>query len=101
MLSESEGYDLLRDYGVPVPAFEHVTMPEAAGEAAERIGFPVVMKIVSPQFVHKSDAGGVVVGVGSPEQAAAALRRSSNRPGPTTPRSRACSSRSWPRPASS
>jgi acetyl coenzyme A synthetase (ADP forming)-like protein len=75
MLSESEGYDLLRDYGVPVPAFEHVTTPEAAGEAARRIGFPVVMKIVSPQIVHKSDAGGVVVGVGSPEQAAAAFTK--------------------------
>jgi acetyl coenzyme A synthetase (ADP forming)-like protein len=75
MLSESEGYDLLRDYGVPVPAFEHVTTPEAAGEAAARIGFPVVMKIVSPQIVHKSDAGGVVVGVGSPEQAAAAFTK--------------------------
>lgn len=75
MLSESEGYDLLREYGVPVPGFEHVTTPEAAGEAAERIGFPVVMKIVSPQIVHKSDAGGVVVGVGSPGQAAAAFTK--------------------------
>ncbi|MEN6341074.1 MAG: acetate--CoA ligase family protein [Methanospirillum sp.] len=75
MLSESEGYDLLRDYGVPVPKFEHVTTPEAAAEAACRIGFPVVMKIVSPQIVHKSDAGGVVVGVGSPEQAAAAFTK--------------------------
>ncbi len=75
MLSESEGYDLLRDYSVPVPEFEHVTTPEAAGEAARRIGFPVVMKIVSPQIVHKSDAGGVIVGVGSPEQAAAAFTK--------------------------
>ena len=75
MLSESEGYDLLRDYGVPVPAFEHVTTPEGAAEAAGRIGFPVVMKIVSPQIVHKSDAGGVIVGVGSPEQAAAAFTK--------------------------
>lgn len=75
MLSESEGYDLLRDYGVPVPAFEHVTTPEGAAEAACRIGFPVVMKIVSPQIVHKSDAGGVIVGVGSPEQAGAAFTK--------------------------
>ena len=75
MLSESEGYDLLREYGVPVPGYEHVTTPEAAGEAAARIGFPVVMKIVSPQIVHKSDAGGVIVGVGSPEQAAAAFTK--------------------------
>lgn len=75
MLSESEGYDLLREYGVPVPAFESVTSPKAAGEAAERIGFPVVMKIISPQIVHKSDAGGVVVGVGSKDQAAAAYTK--------------------------
>jgi acetyl coenzyme A synthetase (ADP forming)-like protein len=75
MLSESEGYDLLREYGVPVPAFRIVMTPHEAAEAAETIGFPVVMKIISPQIVHKSDAGGVVVGIGSRDAAVAAFDR--------------------------
>ncbi len=73
MLSESEGYDLLREYGVPVPAYRIVMTPHDAAEAAETIGFPVVMKIISPQIVHKSDAGGVVVGIGSRDAAATAF----------------------------
>jgi acetyl coenzyme A synthetase (ADP forming)-like protein len=75
MLSESEGYDLLREYGVPVPAYRIVMTPHEAAEAAETIGFPVVMKIISPQIIHKSDAGGVVVGIGSRDAAAAAFDR--------------------------
>lgn len=75
MLSESEGYDLLRGYGVPVPQYRIVMTPHDAADAAETIGFPVVMKIISPQIVHKSDAGGVVVGVGSREAAVAAFEK--------------------------
>jgi acetyl coenzyme A synthetase (ADP forming)-like protein len=75
MLSESEGYDLLKEYGVPVPSYRIVMTPHDAADAAETIGFPVVMKIISPQIVHKSDAGGVVVGVGSREAAVSAFER--------------------------
>ena len=75
MLSESEGYDLLKGYGVPVPSYRIVMTPHDAADAAETIGFPVVMKIISPQIVHKSDAGGVVVGVGSREAAVAAFEK--------------------------
>ena len=63
MLSEADGYALLRQYDVPAPAFEIVQSPEDAAKAAASIGYPVVMKIVSPQIIHKSDAGGVIVGV--------------------------------------
>lgn len=69
MLSEAEGYDLLREYGVPTPGFEIVTNADAAAKAASAIGFPVVMKVVSPQIVHKSDAGGVVVGISGAAEA--------------------------------
>jgi len=75
MLSESEGYDLLRTFGVPVPQFRIVMTPHDAADAAESIGFPVVMKIISPQIIHKSDAGGVVVGIGSRDAAASAFER--------------------------
>ncbi|TAJ44492.1 acetate--CoA ligase family protein [Methanofollis fontis] len=63
MLSEAEGYELLQNYGVPTPAFQIVTGADEAAKAAAAIGYPVVMKIISPQIVHKSDAGGVIVGI--------------------------------------
>ena len=75
MLSEAEGYEMLGKYGVPVPAFKIVTTAEEAGDVAESIGFPVVMKIVSPQIVHKSDSGGVVTSIGTKEGAQAAFNR--------------------------
>ncbi len=48
------------------------TSPSQAAELAASIGFPVVMKVVSPEIVHKTDAGGVVVGIDSGEAASAA-----------------------------
>ena len=75
MLSEADGYSLLRKYDVPAPAFEIVTTPEDAAIAAGKIGYPVVMKIVSPQIIHKSDAGGVVVGVADDTAAKEAFNR--------------------------
>lgn len=75
MLSEADGYDLLRKFNVPAPAFEVATSPEIAATAAGRIGYPVVMKIVSPQIIHKSDAGGVIAGVKTDEEAKAAYNK--------------------------
>src|SRR5579885_2833105 len=63
MLSESEGYDLLKKYGIPVPEHRIVESKDEAIRAANEMGFPVVMKIVSPQIIHKSDVGGVIVGI--------------------------------------
>ncbi len=75
MLSEAEGYDILRKYDIPVPGYEVVKSGEDAAHACERIGCPVVMKIISPQIIHKSDAGGVVVGIGSRKAALGAFTR--------------------------
>jgi len=58
-----EAMPLLTAYGIPTPAGEVVDSPVDALEAAEEIGDPVVMKIVSPDILHKSDIGGVKVGV--------------------------------------
>ncbi|MDD1707279.1 MAG: acetate--CoA ligase family protein, partial [Methanoregulaceae archaeon] len=60
MLSEDEGYQLLSGFGIPVPGFELVKTVEEAREAAGRIGYPVVLKVRSPQVIHKSDVGGVI-----------------------------------------
>jgi acyl-CoA synthetase (NDP forming) len=58
-----EGMELLDAYGIPTPAGEVVDDPQAAERAAAEIGGDVVMKIVSPDILHKSDIGGVEVGV--------------------------------------
>lgn len=58
-LDEAASKDVLASVGVPVNASRMVRSREAAAEAAVAIGFPVVMKIVSPDIVHKSDVGGV------------------------------------------
>ena len=62
-LLEPEALALLRDYGLPVPRHAFVKTPEQALDAAERIGYPVVLKVVSPSIVHKSEIGGVRTGL--------------------------------------
>jgi acetyltransferase len=58
-----EAMDLLDAYGIPTPRGEVVDSPAAALSVAEDIPGPVAMKIVSPDILHKSDIGGVKVGV--------------------------------------
>ncbi|WP_340102071.1 acetate--CoA ligase family protein [Salinibaculum salinum] len=62
-----EAMDLLDAYGIPTPEGDVVNDPAEAKEIAEAIGEDVVMKIVSPDILHKSDIGGVEVGI-SPEE---------------------------------
>jgi len=62
-LLEPEGLDLLERLGLPVPERGLVRSVDRAVEAARRIGYPVVMKLVAPGIVHKSDVGGVIVGI--------------------------------------
>lgn len=70
-LSEPEAKALLEERGIPVPDFAVVSDPSEAESAAREIGFPVVMKIVSPDIQHKSDVDGVTLGIESAAQAAA------------------------------
>ena len=58
-----EAMDLLSAYGIPIPDGEVVDSPDAAERVASDIEGDVVMKIVSPDILHKSDIGGVRVGV--------------------------------------
>ena len=60
-LLEDEGRDILDAYGFPLPQSVVATTEDEAVAAANKIGYPIVMKISSPQIVHKSDAGGVKV----------------------------------------
>lgn len=67
-LLEEEGQEILRAYGMPLPKSGIATSRDEAASIAENIGYPVVMKIVSPQITHKSDAGGVRVGLADGEE---------------------------------
>ncbi len=58
-----EALDVLAAYGIPVPPGGLARTPEEAEGIAERIGDPVVLKLVSPDLVHKTEVGGVVLGV--------------------------------------
>ena len=60
-LLEDEGREILDAYGFPLPQSIVATTEDEAVNAANKIGYPIVMKISSPQIVHKSDAGGVKV----------------------------------------
>ena len=78
----SLGAHLLADYGVAVLASELVDSVDAARLAAERLGYPVVLKTAMPDVPHKSDVGGVVLDLRSPPQVEAAYLDLSARLGP-------------------
>lgn len=67
LLPEPEAAALLAEHGIGYVAHELATSAAGAVEAAARIGFPVVLKVVSPDVVHKSDVGGVVTGLANAE----------------------------------
>ncbi len=67
-LLEEEGQEVLKAYGVPLPKSILAKKDREAVVAAKKIGYPVVMKIASPQIIHKSDAGGVKVGLKTPQE---------------------------------
>ncbi|MEC5408118.1 acetate--CoA ligase family protein [Paraburkholderia sp. MPAMCS5] len=62
-LTAPEGKLVCDVYGIAVPKEALATTAEEAAQAAAEIGFPVVLKIVSPEILHKTEAGGVLVGV--------------------------------------
>jgi len=69
-LEEPEALAVLAAYGLPVPQHRLCTDAEEAAQFADQIGYPVVLRIVSPQLVHKWDVGGVVLNL----QEASAVR---------------------------
>jgi len=75
VLLEPEAKELCTQYGIPVPRSRLAKSLEEAVKAAQEIGFPVVIKIVSEDILHKSDAGCVIVGVGDVRELEAAHER--------------------------
>ena len=63
VITEESAKSILKSYGISVPDYALVTSTNEAVKAAKKLGFPLVMKVVSPQILHKTDVGGVKVGI--------------------------------------
>ena len=74
-LTAPEGKVVCDAYGIKVPGEGVASSAAEASKMAFGMGFPVVMKIVSPDILHKTEAGGVVVGVKSAEEASSAYEQ--------------------------
>lgn len=73
ILAEADSKSLLSLFGVPTIETYVASSRDDAVAAAARIGYPVALKVVSPQITHKTDVGGVVLDVRSDQEAAAAF----------------------------
>lgn len=67
-IGDTEAWDILTAYGLSIPRSVLAKTPQEAVEAAGKIGYPVVLKIASPDILHKTDVGGVKVGLETPDQ---------------------------------
>ena len=65
ILLGSEAAEAANAYGIPTAPIVLATTPEEAVEAADKMGYPVVLKASSPKILHKTDVGGVIVGINS------------------------------------
>ena len=72
---EPEAKTICAEYGVTVTEFKVAKSEKEAIDLAEKAGFPVVLKIISPDIIHKSDAGGVIVNLKSKDEVKAAYNR--------------------------
>jgi acyl-CoA synthetase (NDP forming) len=64
-LLEPEAYEVCNEYGISVPSFRVVESIESAITTANELGYPVALKVVSEEILHKTDAGGVMLGIAS------------------------------------
>jgi acetyl coenzyme A synthetase (ADP forming)-like protein len=67
-VGEAEARRVMEAYGIPLPQSVLARNPEEAVEAAESIGYPVAMKIASPDILHKTDIGGVRLSMRGPDE---------------------------------
>ncbi|MFX0115681.1 MAG: acetate--CoA ligase family protein, partial [Candidatus Hodarchaeota archaeon] len=75
VLLGSEAIQLARAFGIPAPPTKLATNPEHAVQIAEEFGYPVVLKIASPDLIHKTDFGGVELNLSTKDQVKDAYNR--------------------------
>ncbi len=82
MMAEPDAVRVLSGAGIPYPAHGVATSRDEAVEIADCIGYPVVLKVISPDIVHKSDRGGVAVNLADRDAVATGFDSVSNRTAP-------------------
>lgn len=75
LLTEMESKRLLKAYGLPINPTMKAESEEEAVYCAEEMGYPVAVKLLSPDITHKSDAGGVMLGMNNPSDVRSAYSR--------------------------
>jgi acetyltransferase len=88
LMTEPEAKDLLDAYGIPVARTRTAGSPEDAADAADAIGYPVALKILSPDISHKSDFGGVALDIEDEAALHAAAEAMLGRVAASAPRAR-------------
>jgi len=68
VLLSNEAADVVEAYGITAPEARVANTADEAAEYAEELGFPVVLRVVSPDILHKTDVGGVVLNLKTPEE---------------------------------
>jgi acetyltransferase len=66
-IGDTEAREVLKAYGFPVPESQLAESPEEAVRIAEEMGYPVVLKVASPDILHKTDVGGVKLNLNTPD----------------------------------
>lgn len=74
IFNEAEAKELLSNYGIPIARGAVAKSAQEAGRLAVKIGFPVVMKVLSPGILHKTDIGGVKLNINSRNEAIRAYK---------------------------
>jgi acetyl-CoA synthetase (ADP-forming) len=74
-LLETEAKTICEEYDIPVTRFKLARNEREAAEFADELGFPIVLKIVSPDIIHKSDAGGVMINLKNKVEVQAAYEK--------------------------
>ena len=68
VLLGSEAHEIAEAYDIPVARIRLATNSEEAKSLANELGYPIVLKIASPDIIHKSDIGGILIGLKTPEE---------------------------------
>ena len=74
-LYEHEAKNLCSHYGMPITAIKIAGSEDEAVKYSDEIGYPIVLKIVSPQVLHKSDSGGVLININNAEEVRAGYNK--------------------------
>ena len=74
-LLESEAKTICTEYGIPVTKFCLAKSEKEAAAQADQIGYPIVLKIVSPDIIHKTEAGGVLINLKNAAEVSAGYRK--------------------------